>query len=277
MGESARASRRRRLSSLPPPLFREQVGQLGAHALFAPAHPAWPAHALVADVLSGVWQRLAADGCSAVRCDPPAAAAAPLPAPLLPESARAPFEAGCDAPYTLAGWQGERGFRPATAPRGPWWFGEDSADKPGWSVNTTGDGASIAFRVRRHGGRASDADSLSSPARDRRHGRRLLDETTGSDRALATVGIGFLRSFEHMGIADVWCDDERQGAVMLDGLWRDRISVLQYARLQLPLSAAAIERGSHVVNIELRPVHSAQRLERQRQLNKFKLVFLTVC
>ena len=265
MGESARASRRRRLSSLPPLLFREQVGQLGAHALFAPAHPAWPAHALVADVLSGVWQRLAADGCSAVRCDPPAAAAAPLPAPLLPESARAPFEAGCDAPYTLAGWQGERGFRPATAPRGPWWFGEDSADKPGWSVNTTGDGASIAFRVRRHGGGAS------------RRRRGLLDATASSDRAQATVGIGFLRSFEHMGIADVWCDDERDGAVMLDGLWRDRISVLQYARLQLPLSAAAIERGSHVVNIELRPVHSAQRLERQRQLNKFKLVFLTVC
>ena len=55
------------------------------------------------------------------------------------------------------------------------------------------------------------------------------------------------------------------------------MATFRVAHLQLPLSAAAIERGSHVVNIELRPVHSAQRLERQRQLNKFKLVFLTVC
>ena len=203
---------------------------------------------------------------------------AALPAPLLPESARAPFEAGCDAPFTLAGWQGEDVFRArAAAPRGPWWFGEDSADKPGWSVNTTRDGASIAFRVRRHASRASDADSLGSPARYRRHGRRLLDETAGSDRALATVGIGFLRSFEHMGIADVWCDDERKGAVMLDGLWRDRISVLQYARLQLPLSAAAIERGSHVVNIELRPVHSTRAARPPAQRHRPAPPFLTVC
>ena len=88
-----------------------------------------------------------------------------------------------------------------------------------------------------------------------------LNVTQGS------VVVGYLRSFEDMGRAELFVD--RHSVEVVDGLWADQSS--QYSSVLL-----ALKPGFHELEVVVLPMRSHDPLQEARGLNKFKLLEILV-
>ena len=129
-----------------------------------------------------------------------------------------------------------------------------------------------------------------APSRaERNSGWELTEDVKGKPGHIATkpkahialkltarrfVMIGYLVSYRNIGRARAWFDDDRAHSIVLDGLVKERVSILHHTELSVKSSAKSTDKSSgdaaapHTLHIELENVGSKDA----PRTNKFKLL-----
>ena len=184
--------------------------------LIGERHPAWPYHQMIADFMAYVWKNEASKACG-YQIRPPIGRLQHL---------RQQLTQFCMNPLSLYRAKFPRSFHDVNiqSTNDAWKLYEDVAGKPGWIVESH-ESSTISFPIK-------------------------IDQQRHLVHGYAVMAVSYLKSYDGMGAAKVYINDDKSRYVILNGSNDDpshHVSLVYSKRLCISRPVAVTDNSTHII------------------------------